>query len=194
MLKKILIGIVAVVVLFVLVVAIQPSSYTVARTTTVNAPPAAVYGLVSDFQKWPTWSPWEELDPGMKKSFTGEAGAVGATYHWTSDKDDVGEGEMTITAVKANESVDYKLEFIKPFAAVNETGFKLASHGSATDVTWTMVGSKNFMLKGMMLFMDIEGFVAKDFDKGLAKLKTLAEAGPMTSTSAAMPAAATAEN
>ena len=77
MLKKVLIGVVAIVVVFVAFVAIQPSSYTVSRTTSVNAPPATVYALVSDFQTWPKWSPWEELDPGMKKDFTGEAGVVG---------------------------------------------------------------------------------------------------------------------
>lgn len=188
MLKKILLAVAAIVVLFLVIVAVQPSSYTVVRSTTVNAPASSVYAQVSDFEKWPSWSPWEELDPGMKKTLTGSAGTVGATYHWTSDKDDVGEGRMTITDVTANESIDYKLEFIRPFVSTNQTGFKLASKGSDTEVTWTMVGPKNFMLKAMMLFMDIEGMVGKDFEKGLGKLKSQAEAegsaASMTTTSA----------
>ncbi len=188
MLKKILIGVVAVLVLAVAFIAMQPSSYTVARATSVAAPPEAVYALVSDFQKWPSWSPWEELDPTMKKTFGGAAGTVGATYHWVSDKDDVGEGEMTITAVKPNESIDYKLEFIKPFASTNQTGFTLVPKDGATEVTWSMSGPKNFMMKAMMLFMDMDSMIGKDFEKGLARIKTQAEAtgaAPMTATTAA---------
>lgn len=197
MLKKVLLGIVAVVVLFLGFVATRPSSFTVTRSTTINAPADAVYAQVSDFAKWPNWSPWEELDPGMKKELTGEAGKVGATYHWTSDKDDVGEGQMTITAVKAPESIDYRLDFIKPYAAVNQTDFKIVSKGATSDVTWTMNGPKNFFMKGLMLFMDVEGFVGKDFEKGLGKLKTVAEAGgagmaPMTSTTGGAAATTTA--
>lgn len=185
MLKKILIAIAAVLVLFVGFVAMRSSDIAITRSTTINAAPAAPYALVSNFSTWDKWSPWEQLDPDMKKTITGTPGAVGSTYHWVSDKDDVGEGKMTLTNAKPNELLDIDLHFIKPFEAKNVITFHFIPKGSSTEVSWSMTGRKDFMMKAVTLFMDMDAMVGADFEKGLAQLKAQSESAPMTATSAA---------
>lgn len=175
MLKKIGLGLVAVVVLFLIVVATRPGEFRYERSAVINAPPDAVFPLVNDFHSWNGWSPWDKLDPNLKRTFEGPAQGVGAMYGWTGN-DDVGEGRMTITDAKANESIKIKLEFIRPFAAVNDTEFTFKPEGAGTKVSWVMSGKNNFMSKAFGLFVDMDKMIGSDFDKGLAQMKQLGEA------------------
>src|SRR6476659_923798 len=144
MLKKILIALAAIIAVFLIVVALQPSEFHVERTATITAPPATVFNQVNDFHKWDAWSPWAKLDPNMKTTFTGPSSGSGAVYAWTGNSD-VGEGRMTITDSKPGESVNIKLEFVKPFAATSATVFSFKPQGNQTGVTWTMDGDNNFV-------------------------------------------------
>lgn len=174
MFKKILIAIGVLIVVFVIVVAVQPADFRVTRSTTINAPAATVFAHVNDLHKWDAWSPWAKLDPAMKQTHEGAAEGTGAIYSWAGNKD-VGEGRMTITESKPNELVRIKLEFIKPFAAVNTTEFTFKPSATDTAVTWEMTGEKNFMSKAFCLFMSMDKMVGGDFEKGLAQLKATAE-------------------
>src|SRR4029077_15621087 len=120
-------------------IATRPSSFHIERSTVVQAPATAIYPQVADFHRWADWSPWEKLDPGMTKSFDGPDAGPGAIYQWAGNST-VGEGRMTITNVQANEWVAIKLEFLKPFKAINDTKFTFVPQGQATRVTWTMDG------------------------------------------------------
>jgi len=176
--KKILLGalvvIVLIVAIFCVVVAMQPSTYHIERSATVNAPAAAVFAQVNDFHKWDAWSPWVKLDPALKQSYDGAPSGTGAIYSWTGN-DQVGEGRMTITESRPSDLVKIKLEFIKPFAAINATIFTFKPQGNQTAVTWSMDGSSNFVGKAAGLFMNMDKMVGTDFEKGLAQMKTLAE-------------------
>lgn len=175
MLKKILIGVAAVLLLFVIVVATRPADFRVERSITIAAPPAVVFGQVNDFHAWAAWSPWEKLDPGMKRTYTGPPSGTGATYEWQGN-DDVGEGRMTIEKSTPPSTVGIKLEFIKPFAATNVTTFTFAEQGPGTKVTWAMEGTNNFFAKAFGLFMDMDKLVGADFERGLASMKAISEA------------------
>lgn len=192
MLKKVLIAVAVVLVLFVGFVAMRSPDIAITRSTTINAAPAVPYGYVSNFATWDQWSPWEKLDPNMKKTIEGAPGAVGSSYHWVSDKDDVGEGKMTLTSAKPPQTLDIALHFIKPFEAKNTITFHFLPKGDATDVSWSMTGRKDFMMKAVTLFMDMDAMVGADFEKGLAQLKELSEKNPsgatMTATTGASPA------
>ena len=120
MLKKILLGLVAVIVILLIVVALQPADFRIARSAVIAAPPAAVFEQINDFHKWNAWSPWAKLDPNAKNSFDGPASGVGAKFSW-SGNNEVGEGWMKITASKPAENVVMDLVFTKPFAATNLT-------------------------------------------------------------------------
>lgn len=176
-------------------IASRPSGFRIARSRTLSAPPDVVYAHVSDFSKWPQWSPWEKLDPSMKKEIKGDPGTIGTSYYWLGN-DQVGEGRMTITETRPPAGLTMRLEFLKPFAATNTALFEFAPNGTGTNVTWAMTGNNNFMMKAFGLFMDMDTMVGTDFEKGLASLDTLtaaaAAAKPVEAPPAAEPAATTA--
>ena len=147
----------------------RPAEFRVARSRTLAAPPDVVHSYLNDFHKWPEWSPWEKLDPTMKKEFSGAPHGPGASYYWTGN-DKVGEGRMTITESRPPQSVTLRLEFLRPWKAVHRTQFDLAPSGAGTNVTWAMTGQNNFMAKAFGVFMPLDKLVGADFEKGLANL------------------------
>lgn len=173
--KKVLIGIVVVLVAAVAFVATRPADFRIARSTSINAPPEAAFAAINDFHRWNQWSPWDKLDPAMKKTYEGPAAGVGSSYSWVGN-DKVGEGKMTLTESQPSSKVGVKLEFIKPFAMTSQVQFDLKPNGTATDVTWSMSGQRDFMGKAFSVVMDMDKQVGPDFEKGLAALKTTAEA------------------
>jgi hypothetical protein len=142
------------------------------RSTVISAPPATVQALVADLHAWTKWSPWEGLDADLKRTYGGAENGVGARYAWAGKRS--GEGSMVITGA-AGDRVELDLDFVKPFKAKNKVVFRFEPESAGTRVTWTMSGARNVALALMgTLFFD--GMIRKDFDKGLAKLKAVAEA------------------
>jgi hypothetical protein len=152
----------------------KPAQFRMQRTARINAPPDRIYPHLVDFHRWAAWSPWEKLDPAMKRTISGAPSGKGAVYEWEGNSK-AGKGRMEITDTTAQESVTIDLQFIKPFAARNTTVFALEPRGAATDVTWSMSGESPFVQKVMSVFVDMDKMVGKDFEQGLANLKTLAE-------------------
>jgi Polyketide cyclase / dehydrase and lipid transport len=170
MLKKILLILLAVIAVFLVVVALQPTDFRITRKAVIAAPPAAVFAQINDFHKWDAWSPWAKLDPNAKNSFEGPESGVGSKFSW-SGNNEVGEGSMKITASKPGESVLMDLVFTKPFAATNVTEFTMKPEGGGTEVTWSMSGKNNFMGKAVGLFMNCDKMVGTQFEQGFANLK-----------------------
>ena len=181
MLKKILLGLAVVIVVFAIVVAFQPAAFQVVRTAKISAPPSAVFVQVNDFHRWDAWSPWAKLDPAMKQTHEGAPAGKGAIYSWAGNSE-VGEGRMTITESRPSELVRINLEFLKPFPATNVTEFTFKPDGNHTAVTWTMSGEKNYVSKAVCMFMSMDNMVGGDFEKGLAKLKSIVEGGGQVAT------------
>ena len=177
MLKKILIALAAIIVVFLGVVAMQPADFRYVRTATISAPASAVFAEINDFHKWAAWSPWEKLDPAMQKSFEGAAFGNGASYSWVGNSE-VGKGRMTITESRPHDLIRLKLDFIEPFETTNTTEFTLMPEGDKTAVTWSMSGKNNFISKAFCLFVDMDKMLGSDFEKGLAQMKTVVEATP----------------
>lgn len=178
MLKKVALGLGLIIVVFVIVVATRSADYQVERKITISAPASVIFAKINDFHEWQQWSPWEKLDPHMKKTYSGPAAGVGAAYAWDGNKN-VGKGQMTILESHPNEKVIIKLEFLEPWAAINTTTLSItpAAAGSFT-LTWQMAGHHNFMGKAVSLFMNMDKMIGADFDKGLQSLKALAEKSP----------------
>jgi uncharacterized protein YndB with AHSA1/START domain len=182
-LVKILIGVAGAILILVAVATTRPAEFHIERSVTIAAPPAVVFPRVNDFHAWASWSPWEKLDPNLKRTYSGPAAGAGATYAWVGNSD-VGEGKMTIQKSEPSSRVAIQLEFIKPFAATNQATFTFAPLADGTKVTWGMDGQNNFMSKIVSLFMDMDKLVGGDFERGLANLKQQSE-----STAAAAPTA-----
>ena len=177
MIKKILLGLVVIVVVLCIVIALQSSTYHVERTATVNAPAPVVFAQVNDFHNWNAWSPWAKLDPAMKQTFEGAPAGNGAIYTWNGNKE-VGQGQMLITESHPSDLVKIKLDFIRPFAGTSDTVFTFKPAGNQTAVTWSMNGDKNFIAKAFHLFVNMDKMIGADFEKGLAQMKAVAEAAP----------------
>ena len=177
MLKKILIAVVVVIVALLGYAATRPDSFRVERKATIQAPPEKVFALINDFHQWPQWSPWEHLDPNMKRTMGGATAGPGATYAWEGNKD-VGSGRMEIKQSVPASKIDIQLDFLQPFEAHNTAEFTLAPQGTATEVTWAMYGPANYVTKLMCIFFSMDKMVGPDFEKGLANMKAVAEKTP----------------
>jgi len=178
MFKKILLVLVAIVAIFAIVVAMQPSEFHITRTATIAAPPAAVFPHVNDFHKWEAWSPWAKLDHNAKSSYEGPAEGTGAKFNWSGNSE-VGEGSMTITESRPNDLIRIKLDIVMgPFEDTSDVEFTFKPEGNQTAVTWSMSGQNNFISKAICLFMSMEKMIGDKYEEGLASLKSVVEAGP----------------
>ena len=174
MLKTTLLVIAALIAIVLLYATTRPDSFRVARSASIKAPPERLHALINDMHAFNTWNPYARKDPTMKGSYTGPTSGKGAAYAWESDK--VGTGSLEIIDTAAPSSVAMKLEFIKPFEAHNTAAFTIQPEAGATRVTWAMQGPVPYLAKLMHLFFNMDQMVGKDFEDGLANLKTLAEA------------------
>jgi uncharacterized protein YndB with AHSA1/START domain len=178
--KKILIvlgALLGVVVIFGVVVAMQPNEFKVERTATMNAPAEVVFAQINDFHNWEAWSPWSKLDPNAKNTFEGAPQGEGAAFAWDGN-DEIGAGKMTILESKPNELIRMKLEFTRPMQDESMTDFTFQENDGKTTVNWQMYGDHTFMSKAMCMFMDMDKMVGTSFDEGLASIKKIVESKP----------------
>jgi uncharacterized protein YndB with AHSA1/START domain len=154
--------------------ATKPDAFSVQRAIVIAAPAERVFPLINDFHRWGAWSPWENKDPAMQRSFTGAASGKGAVYGWEGNKN-VGSGRMEILEADAPSKILIKLDFLKPFEAHNTAEFTMLPQGAGTHLTWVMRGPAPFISKLMQVFMNLDSMIGKDFEVGLASLKKLAE-------------------
>jgi polyketide cyclase/dehydrase/lipid transport protein len=170
----ILLALAFIAILFVVVLVGQPDEFAVSRRIKITAPAGSVYPHVNELRNWEAWNPWGKLDPNMKTTYDGPPGGVGASYAW-SGNNKVGAGRNTITQTVPNELVRLKLEFQKPMVATNTAEFTFRTDSGQTTVTWTMFGKNSPAGKIFGLFMNCEKMCAKQFDKGLAEMKSVIE-------------------
>lgn len=173
MFRKIVIGLSVLILLVLAYAAVQPATYSVQRSIVIKAAPEKILPLVSDFHNWPRWSPWENLDPAMKRTFSGAPRDLGAVYAWEGNKN-VGAGRMEVVSLTPTK-VGIKLDFLQPMASTSDTTFVLQPQGDSTTVSWTMSGNTDFMAKLMGIFISMDSMIGPAFESGLAKMKAAAE-------------------
>jgi len=154
----------------------KPDSFRVERSTAMNAPPEKIFPYIEGLKRWAEWSPYEGRDPAMKRAHSGAASGKGAVYEWDGNKK-VGSGRMEIVEAAAPNKVAIKLDFLRPFEAHNMAEFTIVPQGQTTRVNWAMRGPSLFMTKVMQTVMNFDKMIGKDFEKGLANLKAIAERG-----------------
>jgi uncharacterized protein YndB with AHSA1/START domain len=173
-----IVAIIVIIVLAVLTVivvaATKPDTFRVQRSTVIKAPPEKIFPLINDYKNWPSWSPYENKDPAMKRTLSGAASGNGAIYEWQGNKN-VGAGRMEIIDTVPPSKISIKLDFMKPFEAHNTAEFTLQPQGEFTNVTWAIHGPVPFFSKVMQVFINMDKMVGKDFEIGLANLKALSE-------------------
>jgi hypothetical protein len=165
----------AIVIAAVLVLAAtKPDTFRVERAAMLSAPADKIYPLIADFHQWLSWSPWEGRDPQLKRTYSGAERGKGAVYAWDGNKN-VGSGRMEILEASSPSKIVIKLDFLKPFEAHNVAEFTMLPQGGATNVIWVMHGPAPFISKVMQVFMNMDRMIGKDFETGLANLKTITE-------------------
>ena len=154
--------------------ATRPDSLHVQRVTIIKAPPEKIFPLINDFHRWSSWSPYENVDPGMKRAYTGAPNGTGAVYEWEGNMQ-IGQGRMEITDASHPSSVTIQLDFIKPLEGHDIARFTLVPEGASTNVTWTMDGPSPYVGKLIGVFVNMDAMIGNQFDTGLARLKAIAE-------------------
>ncbi|MDX8446287.1 SRPBCC family protein [Mesorhizobium captivum] len=174
MLAAILIILVVIIAAVLIYAATRPNDFVVSRSASIRAPAEAIFPLINDFKHWPSWSPFEKLDPNMKRTLSGVESGKGAAYAWEGNSK-AGAGRMEITNAVPSSLVSLKLDFERPFRANNTVDFTLTPSGDGTTVTWAMRGGRPFIAKLMGLFMNFDSLIGKDFEAGLDNLKRATE-------------------
>jgi uncharacterized protein YndB with AHSA1/START domain len=160
--------------IILILAATRPNTFSVRRATTVKAPPERIFSLINDFHQWVSWSPYEQKDPAMKRSYSGAESGKGAVYGWQGNKN-VGSGRMEILDSSVPAKIVIKLDFFTPFEGHNTAEFTMLPQGDATNVTWLMHGPASLMSRVMQVFINLDHMIGKDFEAGLANLKRLTE-------------------
>lgn len=173
MIKKILIGLAVVIVIFLVVVATRPSDFRVERSATLAAAPAVLFERVNNHHKFNEWNPFLKLDPNVKNSYSGPESGVGAVCSWDGNSD-IGAGSSTITESKPNELIVMRMDWKRPMEGVATVEFTFKPAGDKTTVTWAMYGKNGFMGKLVSLFMDCDKMVGPKFEEGLNNLGNVA--------------------
>jgi hypothetical protein len=153
--------------------ATRPNEFRIQRSARINASPEKISPNISDFHRWPDWSPYERMDPAMKKTLSGAPSGKGAVYEWAGNNR-AGQGRMEILDVSARR-ITIDLQFVRPFKAHNQAEFTLDPSDGATDVTWSIHGPAPFVNKVMGIFVNMDHMIGKEFENGLASLKAVAE-------------------
>ncbi len=145
------------------------STYEVRRSAVIPAPAEDIVPLVNSFHEWTAWSPWENVDPGMSRRYFGADSGVGAGYEWSGNRK-AGSGTMEIVESVPAREIKVRLQFTKPFKALNPTSFTFTPAPGGTEVTWRMTGENKGAAKLFALFMNMDKLVGSDFERGLQSL------------------------
>jgi len=173
-LKRLAVGLVLLLAAFAVVVWLQPDDYRLTRSTVIAAPAAKIFPHVNDLRRWEDWSPWARLDPDATVAFEGPRAGQGAVFKWAGNHK-IGQGTMTLVASKPGEFVRVDVEFVKPFEGKSTSEFTFRPQGDRTQVTWASYGPMTYLTKAMCLIMNMEKVLGPDMEKGLVRMKAVAE-------------------
>lgn len=152
----------------------KPDTFLVQRSASIEAPPERIFPFINDLRAFNSWNPYERKDPNLKGRYSGPASGSGAGYAFDGNKD-VGKGNIEILESSSPSKVTMRLSMVEPFAVQNTVEFTLVPKGGATIVTWAMQGPAPFLAKIIHVFIDMDKMVGKDFEAGLASLKSAVE-------------------
>ena len=174
MVKKIAIIIGILVAGILIYAANRPDTFRIERSTSIKTAPEKIFPHINGFHQWEAWSPWEKIDPAVRRSYLGADSGKGAVYVWMGNKD-VGHGNMKIIESTPSSNVVIKIDFIQPFEAHNTIEFTLEPQGDAAKVTQAMYGPSPFVSRLVGLFCSMDKMVGQKFEEGQASLKAIAE-------------------
>jgi uncharacterized protein YndB with AHSA1/START domain len=165
---------IAAVIIVLILAVMQPGQFRVERSVNINAPAEKIFPYLDDLRQQRLWSPWDQKDPNMKRTYSGAERGVGAVYEWDGNNQ-IGAGRQEITGVTPHSKIDVKMDFLRPMQANNRVEFLLRPEAGGTNVTWAIFGPMPLLHRAMSLFMSFDKMIGNEFEKGLLQLKQLAE-------------------
>jgi Polyketide cyclase / dehydrase and lipid transport len=174
MIATLLILVAALLLVVLLLAARKPDVFVVQRSIRIAAPATQIFPHLDDFHRWKPWSPFENKDPAMQRTYSGAPSGKGAVYEWTGNSK-VGSGRMEILQADAPSKTVIDLQFITPFRNHCVAEFSLSGNDDDTTVLWEMKGPAPFVSKLMQVFMNMDRMIGRDFETGLASLKAVVE-------------------
>jgi uncharacterized protein YndB with AHSA1/START domain len=174
MLKKIVIAVLVLLAGVLIFATTRPEEFRVQRSATIKAPPEKIFDLIQDFHQWGVWSPYEKMDPDMKRTFSGAPSGKGAVYAWEGNGN-AGAGRMEILGTIPGSKIKIQLDFTKPMEGHNVAEFTMEPQAGSTNVTWAMYGPSPYVAKLAGMFFNMDSMIGKDFETGLANLKAVTE-------------------
>lgn len=167
----------SIIVLFLIIALFIKKDYSVEREIIINKSKQEVFDFIKFLKNQDKYSKWATMDPNMKQEFKGTDGVVGFVSAWESDKKDVGKGEQKITKIIEGERVETEIHFIKPMEGIANVYMTTESNSisNQTKVKWGFNSRMNYPMNIMLLFMDMEDMIGKDFSIGLTNLKNILE-------------------
>jgi hypothetical protein len=176
--KRILLGVAALIVLVLVVAMFAPSEYVVERSTEINRPKHEVFDYVKHLRNQDKYSVWSMADPNVKTSTRGEDGTVGFVASWESQQKNVGQGEQEITAIEEGQRVETQLRFKKPWEGEAKAEFMTEeADKDKTKVRWSFNSRMPYPMNIMLLFMSVDNMLGKDLQQGLDNMKKNLENG-----------------
>jgi Polyketide cyclase / dehydrase and lipid transport len=174
---------------FLILGLVMPKDITVSRTAAMHSSKEVVFNQMSNFKNWVNWSPWYRMDPGVKMTYTGTDGAAGSAYHWEGDEKKSGAGDMKCLSIDGT-TMNFQVDFTKPNHG-HATGFLKAEDAgnNNTTATWSFTMHMPYPFNAMTVFMNMDKMLGKDFEDGLANMKSYVENRPGTPAPAADTAA-----
>ena len=177
MIKKILIGVLGLIVVLVIIGFVLPGKFEITRSEVINAPSEFVFEEINDLEKWGGWSYWHSLDPNMKITYGQQTSGNDATYEWVGNSS-VGEGKLTITESNPTSLITADLFFMQSDEPAKVI-YTFEPNGDSTKLTMSF--STDLGMNPLMRWMGTVMFpseMEKAFDHNLSKLKEIAEAKP----------------
>ena len=175
MIKIFLAGLALLVLALLIYAASKPDTFLVQRSILVKAPPEKIFPLIDNFHQWKKWSPWEKVDPALKRTYSGAESGIGAIYQWDGNKN-IGQGQMEILEMRPPTKLRIKIDFLAPFEGHNTVEFTLEAQGDSTLVSHAMFGPSPYISKLMGIFFNMDKMIGDKFEEGLHSLKAIAEA------------------
>lgn len=174
-LKFIGLGLLAIIALFLIIPLFISTEFNYEKSIVINAPQTVVWENINSLADMDKWSPWDEYDPNMQKTWEGTDGQVGAKQSWTSPVEEVGTGSQTITGLTPNEKIETQLLFMEPFESEAAAYVVLSATEGGTRATWGFKSEMPYPTNIFKVLMDMESAMDKDFGRGLQKLKEMSE-------------------
>ena len=174
MIKKILIGLVVIIAVFMGYVALQPAEYTISREISINASADKIFPHVNNSKLMNDWNPWMKFDPTAKVTFSGPDAGVGTKTSWEGGEK-LGTGSATVYESVTNSRVKTKLEYSEPFVMSQDAEISLTPAENQTIVRWSVSGKNNLIGRAMCIFMNMDKMVGGTFEEGLKNLKATLE-------------------